>query len=305
MVSATQIESSTLRELYPFQSNWLDLDGIRLHYLDEGPRTSSPILMLHGNPTWSFYYRMLIPGLSQAHRVIVPDHVGCGLSDKPQDAGRARPYYTLEQHIQNLEALVDRLDLRNITLVLHDWGGPIGMGYATQHPENVSRFVILNTAAFIQSTLPQRIKMCRYPLWGDLLIRGLNAFAGLALSWAVCQRERITPEVRAGYLLPYNSWQNRIAILRFVQDIPLEERHRSRRVLEQIEANLYLFEQHPMLIIWGAKDFCFTVQDFLKGWQERFPYAETVIMADAGHYVVEDAHERMVPLMLEFLGRRD
>jgi pimeloyl-ACP methyl ester carboxylesterase len=305
VVSTTRLETSSFRELYPFESNWLDLDGIRLHYLDQGPRAAPPVLMLHGNPTWSFYYRTLIPGLSQAYRVVVPDHVGCGLSDKPQDAGRARPYYTLEQHIQNLEALIDRLGLHHLTLVLHDWGGPIGMGYATRHPENVSQFVILNTAAFVQPTLPQRIKMCRYPLWGDLLVRGLNAFAGLALSWAVCHRERMTPGVRAGYLLPYDSWQSRIAILRFVQDIPLEDKHRSRRLLEQIEANLYLFEQHPMLIIWGARDFCFTVQGFLSGWQERFPYAETQVIEDAGHYVVEDAHERILPWMLEFMGRRD
>lgn len=302
-MSATRLKTGIPRELYPFESNWLDLDGIHYHYLDEGPRTADPVLMLHGNPTWSFYYRTLIPGLSQAHRVIVPDHIGCGLSDKPQDAGRAQPYYTLEQHIRNLEALVAHLDLRHVTLVLHDWGGPIGMGYATRHPENISRFVVLNTAAFVQPTLPQRIKMCRYPLWGDLLVRGLNAFAGLALTWAVYHKERMTPQVRAGYLLPYDSWRSRIAILRFVQDIPLEEKHRSRRLLEQIEANLYLFAQHPMLIIWGARDFCFTVQDFLSGWQERFPYAETQVIEDAGHYVVEDAHERMLPWIVEFLGR--
>jgi len=284
------------KDLYPFESHWLDLDGVRYHYLDEGPHNAPPVVMLHGNPTWSFYYRTLIPEISQAYRVLVPDHVGCGLSDKPRDYD-----YCLECHIQNLERLIAHLDLKGLTLVLHDWGGAIGMGYATRHPENVARFVVLNTAAFYQPSLPLRIKMCRLPLLGDLLLRGFNAFARLALPWATVHRERLTPEIRAGYLAPYDCWENRIAILRFVQDIPLEERHRSRKTLEDIEAGLYLFGEHPMLIIWGARDFCFTVRDYLTGWQERFPYAETRVVGDAGHYVVEDAHERIVPWVLEFL----
>jgi len=165
----------------------------------------------------------------------------------------------------------------------------------------VSRFVILNTVAFYQPNLPLRIKMCRIPLLGDVLLRGLNAFARLALPWATVHRERLTPQVRAGYLAPYDCWHNRIAILRFVQDIPFEKRHRSRATIEQIDANLYLFREHPMLIIWGAQDFCFTVRDFLTEWQARFPYAETRVIEDAGHYVVEDAHERIAPWILEFL----
>ena len=284
------------KSLYPFESHWLDLDGVRYHHLDEGPRDAPPVVMLHGNPTWSFYYRTLVPPISQSYRVVVPDHVGCGLSDKPQAYD-----YSLEQHIQNVEALIDSLGLREITLVVHDWGGAIGMGYATRHVENVARLVILNTAAFYQPGLPLRIKMCRIPLLGDVLLRGLNAFARLALPWATVHRERLMPAVRAGYLAPYDSWANRIAILRFVQDIPFEKGHRSRKTLEDIEANLYLFGEHPTLIIWGAEDFCFTVQGYLTEWQTRFPYAETRVIEDAGHYVVEDAHERIVPWILEFL----
>jgi len=108
--------------------------------------------------------------------------------------------------------------------------------------------------------------------------------------------------VRAGYLYPYRSWADRIAILRFVQDIPLEARHPSRAELARIEENLYLFRERPMLIIWGARDFCFTVRDYLTGWQERFPYAEIRLIEDAGHYVVEDAHERILPWILAFLA---
>jgi haloalkane dehalogenase len=291
--------TETFRALYPFESHWLDLDGVRYHYLDEGPARASPIVLLHGNPTWSFYYRDLVPPLSRDYRVLVPDHIGCGLSDKPQDYD-----YCLAQHIANLEKLVDGARLHDITLVLHDWGGAIGMGYATRHPENVARLVILNTAAFYQPALPLRIKLCRFPLLGDLLLRGLNVFARLALPWATYHSERLTPAIRAGYLAPYDSWQNRIAILRFVRDIPFEENHRSRQMLQQIESNLYLLDQHPMLILWGARDFVFTVEDYLAQWQARFPFAETRIIPDAGHYVVEDAHERIASWIAEFMTTR-
>jgi pimeloyl-ACP methyl ester carboxylesterase len=287
------------RALYPFESHWLDLAGVRYHYLDEGPAHAPPIVMLHGNPTWSFYYRDLVSPLSQEYRVVVPDHVGCGLSDKPQDYD-----YCLAQHVANLEQLVGALALQDITLVLHDWGGAIGMGYATRHPENVARLVVLNTAAFYQPALPLRIKLCRLPILGDVLLRGLNAFARLALPWATYHAERLTPAVRAGYLAPYDSWQNRIAILRFVRDIPLERHHPSRQTLEQIESNLYLLGQHPMLILWGAQDFVFTVQDYLAQWQARFPFAETHLIPDAGHYVVEDAHERIAAWIADFVATR-
>ena len=288
--------AASWQDLYPFESHWLDLDGIRYHYLDEGPEHAPSLLMLHGNPTWSFYYRTLIPALSQRYRVIVPDHVGCGLSDKPQIYS-----YTLSQHIENLERLVARLDLANITLALHDWGGAIGMGYATRYPQNVARFVIFNTAAFYQPALPLRIKMCRLPLLGALAIQGFNGFARLALRWATSHPERLSPAVRAGYLAPYNNWHNRIALLRFVQDIPLEKRHKSRGTLDEIEARLSLLAQHPMLIVWGDDDFCFTTRDFLPEWQKRFPEAVVHIVEDAGHYVVEDAHQRILPWIQGFL----
>ena len=292
------IDTTSFKELYPFESHWLDLDGHRYHYLDEGPRDGPPVVMLHGNPTWSFYYRNLIPAISQTHRVIVPDHMGCGLSDKPQDYP-----YTLKQHIKNLETLLAHLDLKQISLVVHDWGGMIGMGYATQHPENVTRFVIFNTAAFDLPKIPKRIRICRPSLIGSLLVRGLNAFAGLALYLAVSQPRRMTTHVKAGYLAPYNNWHNRIAIHRFVQDIPLEKNHPSRPLLEKIDTDLHLLRQHPMLIFWGANDFCFTERDFLREWQHRFPQATVQLFRDAGHYVVEDAHGRIIPLMVDFLER--
>lgn len=284
--------------LYPFSSHWLDLDGLRYHYLDEGPRDAPPILMLHGNPTWSFYYRTLIPGLSSRYRVIAPDHIGCGLSDKPQDYD-----YTLANHIGNVEALIDALRLKNITLVLHDWGGAIGMGAAGRHPALMARFVILNTAAFFVPVLPWRIRVCRIPVVGEFLVRGLNGFALGAQVFATAQHKRFSREVRAGYIEPYNSWRNRIAVHRFVQDIPMRPAHPTRPVLDAVEAGLAQFREHPMLILWGDKDFCFTTRDFLPRWREHFPQAEVHILPEAGHYLVEDAHEQILPMIQQFLSQ--
>jgi haloalkane dehalogenase len=290
------IDTTPFKHLYPFVSHWFDLNGVQYHYLDEGPQDAPAVIMVHGNPTWSFYYRTLIPDISKHYRVIVPDHIGCGLSDKPQEYS-----YTLEQHIQNLEHLIANLKLKQITLVMHDWGGAIGMGYATRHPENVDRFLVLNTAAFFVPRLPLRIRMCRIPWLGELLVRGPNGFAKAALVFATSQRQRFTHEVKAGYLAPYNNWHNRIAIHHFVKDVPMEDNHPTRTTLDRIEAGLFRFRQHPMLIIWGADDFCFTERDFLPQWQKRFPQAEVHVIQNAGHYVVEDAYEQIIPLMLEFL----
>ncbi len=291
------IDTTPFKELYPFQSNWLDLEGLRYHYLDEGPPDAPPILMLHGNPTWSFYYRTLIPTLSQNHRVIVPDHIGCGLSDKPQDYP-----YTLDQHIKNVKALVAHLDLQKITLMVHDWGGIIGLGYAVDQPDDIEKFVIFNTTAFFIRKLTILIRICRFQFLGGLLVRGLNAFAGLAVILGMSDHKRMTRQVRAGYLAPYNNWHNRIVIHRFVQDIPWEDDHPMRPTLDRTDAGLQQFSNHPMLIIWGADDFVFTENEFFAEWKRRFPQAETHLWPHVGHYVVEDAHERILPLLKEFLN---
>lgn len=281
-------------DLYPFQSREIRLGSHRYHYLDEG--NGETLLMLHGNPTWSFYYRNLVLGLRNRYRCVVPDHIGCGLSDKPQQYN-----YTLAQHIENLEILCDRLSLKNVTLVMHDWGGAIGLGYGVRHPENVKRLVLFNTAAFLSDRIPLSINICRLPVFGTIAIRGFNAFAGLAIFRACKHRERMTAKVRAGYLAPYDSYANRIANLRFVQDIPMTSEIPSYSVVQSIQSKLDRFRDRPVLIVWGKQDFCFD-DYFLSRWKEYFPSAEVHEVPDAGHYVVEDAHERIVPWMEKFLA---
>jgi len=289
--------SEPWRPLYPFESHWTTVEGHRLHYLDEG---EGPVLLLvHGNPTWSFYWRELVKAFRGRYRVVVPDHIGCGLSDKP-DAGSYT--YRLAQRVSDLGHLIEELDLRGITLVAHDWGGAIGMGAAVAAPDRFARFVLMNTAAFCSRRIPWQIRVCRTPFLGKLAVRGLNLFARAALRMAVCRRERMTPAVRAGLLAPYDSWQNRVAIHRFVLDIPLGFAHPSYQTLVEIETGLARFERSPFCFIWGMDDWCFTPR-FLDRFLEFFPQAEVHRLEEAGHWLVEDAHERIIPLVERFLEK--
>lgn len=253
--------------------------------------------MFHGNPTWSFYYRNLILGLRDRFRCIALDHIGCGLSDKPQSYT-----YRLSDHIENAVRLVEHLNLQRFHIVVHDWGGPIGLGLATRMPEKVGSLVILNTAAFPATEMPLPLKICRLPLLGAILVRGGNLFARPALKMAVCKP--LSKEVRAGYLFPYDSWKNRIATLRFVEDIPMNPRHPSFSVLKDIEKNLEKLSGKPMLICWGMQDFVFT-EKFLEEWIRRFPKAISHRFSAAGHYLLEDAGDEVLKLVNEFLPSGD
>ena len=202
--------SAPMSALYPFTEHHLDLDGLRYHYVDEGNVGDgrSPMVMVHGNPSWSFYYRNLIKAFSNSHRCIAMDHIGCGRSDKPSDD---RYEYTLRRRIDDLTRLIDHLGLERITLVVHDWGGMIGMGWATRFPQRVERILVLNTAAFHLprgSSMPLSLKLARTPGLGGLLVRGLNVFS-LAANRLCVNRRPMTPAVSRGYLAPYDSWRNR------------------------------------------------------------------------------------------------
>ena len=283
------------RPLYPFASHELRLEGLRYHYVDEG--SGRPLLFVHGNPTWSFHWRRLIEALRGRFRAVAPDHIGCGLSDKPQDYP-----YTLARHIENLVQLVEHLDLSDITLVAQDWGGPIGLGAALARPERFSRIVLFNTGAFPPPYVPPRIRICRTPLLGTLAIRGLNLFLRAALVMTVEDRSCLTPAVRAGILAPYDSWANRVAIDGFVRDIPLTRRHPTWRTLADIEAGLPSLADRPALFIWGMRDWCFRPQ-CLERLIESFPNAKVHRLETAGHWVMEEAHDRILTLVQGFLEK--
>ncbi len=298
-----------IRERYPYKSNFLQLrppasdseegragpssaEDVFYHYLDEGK--GEAVIMVHGNPTWSFFYRDLIGDFKGDFRCIAPDHIGCGLSSKPRNYP-----YRLSSHIENLERLIDDLRLESYHLILHDWGGPIGIAVAQNAPEKVKQMVILNTAAFLPQNLPFALNICRIPVIGSILVRGCNAFAGLASRFAA--RKKLPKQVRAGYLYPYGSWTNRVGTLRFVEDIPTSPNHPSFSQLERIEDRLPILNEKRILICWGMKDFVFT-EKILNDWERRLPNAEIHRFNDAGHYVLEDAGAEIAPILRTFLS---
>lgn len=295
MVNAPQIPEWLARE-YPFTpKSFSTPSGARMSYLDEGPRGTEAVLMLHGNPTWSFYYRNLVAAISPTMRCIVPDHIGMGLSEKPESYS-----YTLATRIADVSALVASLGLNRIHLVVHDWGGAIGMGFAARHAGMIGRITILNTAAFASPRIPARIAICKAPVIGPLLVRGANGFAGPA-TWMAMNRRKLTSEERAAYLFPYDSWANRVAVSAFVQDIPLSAAHPTWATLAEVEKGLAQFKNRPVLVVWGGRDFCFN-DSFLERWQVEFPQAEVHRLADAGHYVLEDARDEVVPRIAKFVA---
>lgn len=290
----------SLDSLFPFRRNFLKLKGQNYHYLNEGK--GEPVVMVHGNPSWSFYYRNLVTELSHQYQCIVPDHIGCGLSDKPSD----QEYdYTLNQRINDLETLLDHLEIKkDITLVVHDWGGMIGMGYAARHPERIKRLVILNTGSFnLPSTkkFPLPLWICRNTYLGTVLVRGFNAFSSIA-SYVGVKRRPMSKQVRKAYVAPFNSWKNRISTLRFVQDIPLHPTDRNYKLVESIDQSLQEFQNVPTLICWGLKDFVFD-ESFLDTWKQKMPHAEVNEFADCGHYILEDASNEVINLVQSFLSK--
>jgi cis-3-alkyl-4-acyloxetan-2-one decarboxylase len=275
----------------------MKIRGLDYHYLDEG--SGAPVLMLHGNPTWSFYFRSLVKGLSSKYRCVVPDHVGCGLSEKPDET---QYDFRLNSRVEDLGVFLDQLNIKkDITLILHDWGGMIGMAYAVKHPERIKRLVILNTAAFFlpKKRLPLRLQIFRNLTFiAKPAILNFNLFAIAALYMA--SKKGLDKETKKALIAPYNSPENRLAILKFVQDIPLISSDFSYSVVSNTERNLFRLRDKPMLICWGMKDFVFD-KDFLLQWRQQFPDAQVYQFPQAGHYILEDLPEIVLKYVNQFL----
>ncbi len=300
---------SNWRALYPFESHWLPCppgtanlqtgaaSAPKMHYVDQGSGSHS-IVCVHGNPTWSFYYRSIVAQQSQRARVVAVDHIGCGLSDKPQDY-----VYRLDQHISNLVRLIKHLDLQNITLVVHDWGGAIGLGAALEIPERIRGLVILNTGAFPPPFIPWRIAACRIPLLGTVAMRGFNLFARAALSMTLNRLPKLAPEVAAGLIAPYNNWHNRVAIANFVHDIPTRPGQPTWQRLEQIEQGLPQLNDRAIEMVWGMKDWCFT-PECLTRLERSLPSANVTKLEDVGHYVMEEASQEVNQAVVRCLEKQ-
>jgi len=265
-IAALRMRANTFPD-YPFTPHRLEVrPGIGMSYLDEGPGDAPVVLALHGNPSWSYYWRHLVLGLREHYRVIVPDHIGMGLSDKPDDGAHAQPryLYTLQSRVDDLETLLDRLGISGpLTLAVHDWGGMIGFGWALKHADQVRRLIITNTAAFPLPhgrKVPWQIALGRDYVVGEWLIRGFNAFSAGAARFGVARA--MPAAVRRAYVAPYDSWAHRIATVRFMQDIPLAPGDRAWALLDATDKALSRFADRPAFIAWGLQDFVFSAPNF-------------------------------------------
>lgn len=289
-------------KLFPFKPNYhTQSAGHRMHYVDEGPIEGRPVVMVHGNPTWSFYYRKVIDALKDERRCLAPDHVGMGLSDRPDES---EYHYTMASRVADLGHWLDEVEPeREIDLLVHDWGGAIGLAWAVQNPERVRRIVLLNTWAFTippEMPLPFALKFARTGP-GGFAINRFNAFSGLATRLATAHK--LDREVARGLTAPYRQGpKSRLATLRFVQDIPLKESDPAWPVLAETERHLDRLADKPIHIIWGGKDFVFDDR-VLDQWRRVWPQAEIEYLEDAGHYVLEDAPERVVAGVRQFFAQ--
>jgi haloalkane dehalogenase len=292
---------------YPFHPRRVEVrPGVFMSCVDEGPRDGEVVLMLHGNPSWSYYWRRLVVGLRGRYRCLAPDHVGMGLSDKPDDGPRASPRYdyTLESRVEDIDALLRDLKIDGpVTLAVHDWGGMIGLGWALRNPDRVRRLIVLNTATFplpATKPLPFALRFGRESRIAALLIRGFNAFASIASHVGVCRS--MPGEIRRAYVAPYDSWRNRIGTLRFVQDIPLAEGDPAWPLVAETGRRLREFAHLPSFIAWGLADFVFD-ERCLDVYRDAWPRAQVHTFSHADHYVLEDEHALLVPKIREFLER--
>lgn len=284
-----------LREMYPFRTAGFSVQGGRMSYVDEGAPDAPPIVLVHGNPTWSFLYRKIIPKIAARYRVIAPDHIGFGLSEKPADPA----WYTLERHIANFTALVESLGLKKITLVVHDWGGPIGLGYAVAHPENIARLVLLNTWASVPHTpqppaLHWGLRIARGAL-GPFTVQQLNLFVELALRTAV--ERKLTPHEFDAYRFPFPNAASRAGVLAFPRMIPLREGDAAWQTMSAIEAGLAKITA-PADILWGKRDPVFSgLYAYLL--RDRLKHArEPVFLEEASHFLPEDAPDAITERIL-------
>jgi haloalkane dehalogenase len=269
------------RGLYPFETRHAELEGARVHYVDEG--SGPPLLMLHGNPTWSFLYRELVTGLRDRFRCIAVDHPGFGLSTASPGYG-----FTPAEHAAVLERLVLELDLSGVTMMMQDWGGPIGFAVATRHPDRFAAFVIGNTWAWPKSDLGTQVfsRLMGGPIGSFMIVRR-NAFVERILPGGV-KRKKLPGEVMDAYRGPFPTPESRRPVAVLPREIL-----RSRPFLAEVERGLPRLRDRPALIVWPTADVAFRDPE-RRRWQQVFPRNKEVTLEGAGHYIQEDAPEEIV-----------
>ncbi|MGH2686946.1 MAG: alpha/beta fold hydrolase [Actinomycetota bacterium] len=281
---------------FPFEPRFARVaDDVRLHYVEEG--AGDPVLMLHGNPTWSYLYRRFLPPVAAAgFRAIALDHMGFGRSDRPPDHRR----YTMRAHVENLLAFIRELELERITLVMHDWGGPIGLGAATSEPDRIARLVVMNTGVGV---LPSEMPMPFHEPFrsrglGEMLALGANLF--VEAMFGGMRQESATPLVAEAYRAPFPDYYSRVPILAFARDLPVGTEHPTAGYMMEVAGRVPSLVR-PTLVVWGMQD-RFLSPAHLEGWRSIYPHAEVLELPTARHYLQEDDPDAITDRLVAFLG---
>ncbi|MBV8258454.1 MAG: alpha/beta fold hydrolase [Actinobacteria bacterium] len=274
---------------YPFASRWREQDGLRMHYLDEGE--GDPVLLLHGEPTWSFLWRHAIPRVVAAgRRAVAPDYFGFGRSDKPTDIR----WYSYDRHVESVTRLVEDLDLRSLTIVVHDWGGPIGLRFAVESPERVERLVILDTGISggqAPSETWLRFRDAVRHVGGELDVGRLVA-AGTARGLA--------DDVRAAYDAPFPTPESKAGVLAFPELVPTEPEHPVAAAMNRVRDALHAWEK-PALVVWGADDAVLSPR-IAELFVQLIPGATGPrLVENASHFLQEDAPDEVAEAIVSFL----
>lgn len=278
---------------YSFQPNYLEWERLRMHYVDVGPRDAEPILLMHGEPDWSYLYRKMVPALEGRFRVIAPDYAGFGRSDKPTDVG----WYSYDRHVESMKALVKQLDLRHTTVVVQDWGGPIGLRVAVEMQDRFARLVILNTGLFTQSDWPSE---------GFLRWRSFAERVGLDMPVGRVMQSSVTTPMDdatvAAYEAPYPGPEAKAGVAAFPLLVPLSGDHPNAAALRKVAEKLRVFDV-PALVCWSDQDPVFTVAHG-RAIADNLPGAagRVTIIEGAGHMLQEERGEEIAARILEWVG---
>jgi len=287
------MKNETFDGTFPFKPRFKKINGFNMHYVDEG--NGEPIVCLHGMPTWAYLYREFITKLSGKYRLVVPDHMGFGKSDVPED----KPY-RMAQHVDNLSKLLLALDLKDINLVVHDWGGPIGFGFAVDHPERIKRLVILNTSIGVtrEGTHLWYSDIEKNGVY-DAFFSNMKENAAKLFSMAVFNQDRITPTMLKAYTAPFPDASYCKGTLAFPQDIPVGFSHPSAPAMLHVRDNLGKLAGKPKIAIWGMQDIVFPPQ-FIDRWKKFYPDIKVHEVANASHFLQEDAPAEIITIIKDF-----
>ena len=285
-------KNEILKKHFPFKSNFITIAGQQMHYIDEGE--GPVVVMLHGNPTWSFFYRNVINDLKGKYRVIAPDLLGMGLSDHPTDA-----HYRASDRIEHIQEFIDTLGIKNFSLLMHDWGGSVGTGVAVRNVERIERIIYLNTTLTVTESLPKLIKTAASALFGKFLTKTTKRFLHFTTVLGVAKK--LDKEIKKCYYLPYKTRARRTAIWDFVKDIPFDSTHPSYGDMLELATRIPDLHKKPVQIIWGLKDPCFH-RDMLNNVAALFPQARVLEIPEASHLVLDDAPDLCLKTIRDFLA---